>query len=80
MKINILSFGIAKDILGQRFLSWELKPGSDVAGLRSELLAAFPRLSALASLRFAVNSEYADDQAVLFPGDEVALIPPVSGG
>ncbi|MBI5917637.1 MAG: MoaD/ThiS family protein [Bacteroidetes bacterium] len=80
MKITILSFGIAKDITGQRFLDWEIGDGVNVAGLRALLAERFPRLSALASLRFAVNSEYAREDLALQENDEVALIPPVSGG
>lgn len=80
MKITILSFGIAKEITGQRFLDWEIGAGADVADLRASLAERFPRLSALASLRFAVNSEYAGEDLPLKENDEVALIPPVSGG
>ena len=80
MKISILSFGIAKDIVGQRFLDWQMPEGASVADLRSALSASFPRLSELAGMRFAVNSEYANEPDFLNENDEVALIPPVSGG
>lgn len=80
MKISILSFGIAKDIVGQRFLDWELPEGAAVADLRASLTARFPELSKLTSVRLAVNSEYAEEGDFLSENDEVALIPPVSGG
>ncbi len=80
MKISILSFGIAKDIVGQRFLDWELPEGAAVADLRASLTAQFPALSKLTSVRLAVNSEYAEEGVFLSENDEVALIPPVSGG
>lgn len=80
MKITILSFGIAKDITGQRFLEWELVEPQTVGELRSSLTQQFPRLAALSTVRFAVNSEYASEDMVLREKDEVALIPPVSGG
>lgn len=80
MKISILAFGIAKDILGQRFLDWELPEGAAVADLRASLTAQFPALSKLTSVRLAVNSEYAEAEDFLSENDEVALIPPVSGG
>jgi molybdopterin converting factor subunit 1 len=80
MKITILSFGIAKDITGQRFLEWELDEPQTVGELRRSLTQQFPRLEALANVRFAVNSEYASEDVVLRDKDEVALIPPVSGG
>ncbi|MCU0347538.1 MAG: MoaD/ThiS family protein [Saprospiraceae bacterium] len=80
MKISLLSFGIAKDITGQRFLDVELPSPATVGDLRSVLVKQFPRLSELASVRLAVNSEYADESVFLSENDEVALIPPVSGG
>ena len=80
MKITILAFGIAKDITGQRFLDWEMPVGASVAELRASLAGKFPRLAELAAIRLAVNSEYAVEQDLLHENDEVALIPPVSGG
>ncbi len=80
MKINLLSFGVAKDIIGHRFMDWELPEGATVADLRTQLIERFPRLEALASVRMAVNSEYAHEEHLLEANDEVALIPPVSGG
>lgn len=80
MKINLLAFGIAKEILGKQFLEMELPTGTTVSGLRSTMVASHPRLSALASVRLAVNSEYAAESLVLNENDEVAIIPPVSGG
>jgi molybdopterin synthase sulfur carrier subunit len=80
MKISILSFGIAKDITGQRFLDWDLDENTRLAELRAALEARFPALAGLASLRLAVNSEYAEGDLVLKENDEVAIIPPVAGG
>lgn len=80
MKISLLSFGIAKDIIGQRFVDLELTEGISVAELRAALVQRYPRLSELASVKLAVNSEYATEDSLLNDNDEVALIPPVSGG
>lgn len=80
MKITILSFGIAKEIIGQRFLEWEADEPGTVGQLRATLAQNYPALAALASLRFARNGEYVDDGTALAPHDEVVLIPPVSGG
>lgn len=80
MKLTLLAFGIAKDITGSRFLEIELPAQSSVSDLRKLLAEKYPSLNELASLRFAVNSEYAADSDTLKDGDEVALIPPVSGG
>jgi molybdopterin synthase sulfur carrier subunit len=80
MKITLLSFGIAKDITGQRFLDWELPDAATVAELRASLTERFPRLKALSNVRLAVNGEYADESLTLAERSEVAIIPPVSGG
>jgi molybdopterin converting factor subunit 1 len=78
-KYTVLAFGIAKDILGGRQCEIEL-PGNTVAALRAALLGQYPRLAGLRSLMIAVNSEYAGDGVLLEERDEIALIPPVSGG
>ena len=59
----------------------ELAAGADVAALRHTLLRQFEALGpALPTMRVAVNQSFATDKTVLSAGDEVALIPPVSGG
>ncbi len=80
MQIEILAFGIAKDIVGGSRLPCEVDEGTDVEKLRDELFDRFPSLRNLASLAIAINSEYATDDQLIRPGDEVVLIPPVSGG
>ncbi len=80
MKVTLLAFGIAKDITGQRFMDWELPEAASVGDLRAVLAERFPRMSELKSVRLAVNSEYATEDLLLQENDEVALIPPVSGG
>lgn len=78
-KYTVLAFGIAKDILGGRQCEIEL-PDNTVAALRTALLGRYPALAGLRSLMIAVNSEYAEDGVLLEERDEIALIPPVSGG
>jgi molybdopterin converting factor subunit 1 len=80
MKINILAFGIAREICGAKSFELELPEQSDTAALQSMLQAKFPRLAGLASCQLAVNAEYAQAPTLLADGDEVAIIPPVSGG
>jgi molybdopterin converting factor small subunit len=48
--------------------------------LRNQLISAYPQLRDLRSLFIAVNLKYANDEALLTENDEIALIPPVSGG
>lgn len=57
----------------------EESPNS-VADLKQVLKKRYPELSRLSSLAVAVNSEYAEDDVQLKSNDEVAIIPPVSGG
>ena len=81
MKIRMLFFASMRDIVGDRELEWEVPDGATVGQLRQDLVARFPGAAAMARiLSVAVNAEYADDAAMLQPGDEVAVIPPVSGG
>jgi molybdopterin synthase sulfur carrier subunit len=78
-KYKVKAFGITKDILGGRENVVEIE-GQTVAALRMELQKKYPALTGLKSLFVAVNHEYADDQHQLTENDEIALIPPVSGG
>lgn len=80
MKINILAFGIAKDIVKGSDLVLELSDGATVADLKALLCRRYPGFERLASLRVAVNSEYAEEDRTLGDSDEIVLIPPVSGG
>ncbi len=80
MKIEILAFGIAKDIIQNRTLSIELPEGSSVGYLKNELTSRFPDFKKLKSLAIAVNEEYQSDEFNLNEKDEVVIIPPVSGG
>ena len=80
--MNVLFFGIAKDIAGSseiKFLEGLKKPVT-VAALKKQLVATYPEFSKLNSLAVAVNSEYATDDVTLNGTEEIAIIPPVSGG
>lgn len=78
---DILLFGVTREIIGGstvRIPEGEL-PGN-VASLKELLLERYPPLKEITSLRIAVNNEFAEDETAIGPKDEVALIPPVSGG
>jgi molybdopterin converting factor subunit 1 len=79
MKFTIKSYGIAKDILGDRKVVIETGAGT-VGELRSWLTTRYPSLTELRSLFIAVNQNYAADEVALKESDEIVLIPPVSGG
>ena len=81
MRVRVLYFGVLKEIFGRENEIVEVAQGADVAGL----LAMFrdrgkAPASLWESLAVAVNQEYAQAGDALQDGDEVALLPPVSGG
>lgn len=76
----ILLFGIAKEIVGGSRLSWPSDQIKTVGELKQWILDTYPAFTDLRSLRFAVNEEYAEDDQMIGPSDEIVLIPPVSGG
>ncbi len=81
MKIRVLFFASCREIVGMRQCDMEVADGISVAQLKRILMAEFPGLNRLSqSLTAAVNAEYVNDSAPLQDADEVALIPPVSGG
>ena len=81
MKVRVRCFAAAREIVGTGDLVVELPEGSTLSQLLEQIQRQFPRLEGLAgSLLFSVNREYAPFDKTLAAGDEVALIPPVSGG
>ncbi|MBT4977780.1 MAG: molybdopterin converting factor subunit 1 [Gemmatimonadetes bacterium] len=81
MKIKALFFAACRDIVGNRELDLDVGEGSQVEDLKNVLLVKYPELATINNvLSIAVNAEYVDGNAILNPGDEVAFIPPVSGG
>ena len=81
MRVEVRLFAAARQRAGRPTLDLELPEPATVAALKRALAAACPALAPLvASLRIAVDSEYAADDAPIPPGAEVAAIPPVSGG
>jgi molybdopterin converting factor subunit 1 len=80
MTVKILTFGIARDIVGSSTFETHINEGSTVADLKNALLERYPRFGTLASLMIAVNTEYGNETTVLSERDEIAIIPPVAGG
>jgi len=80
MQLHIFTFGIARDICGSSTISLEVPEACTAGRLRQILSDQYPRLGALASFLLAVNEAYAEPDISLLPGDEIAIIPPVSGG
>jgi len=81
MRITVLLFAAARERVGERQVILDLDEGATVGQLRHELGCRFPALDALKLvLCVAVNQEYCPDCTVLRSADEVAVLPPVSGG
>lgn len=81
MQIRILFFGILKDIVGSNQDELEMPEGSSVADVLARYELRFPKLrESLPSIALAVNQQYAGPDAKLKSGDEIAVLPPVSGG
>ncbi|HEY8782339.1 MAG TPA: MoaD/ThiS family protein [Mucilaginibacter sp.] len=80
MKIKVLAFGISKDIFGSPSVTLELANDATVYNLQYLLEHQYPRLQQLKSYMVAVNNEYALPGDTIHERDEIAIIPPVSGG
>ncbi len=79
MKFKVKTFGVARDVMGGKEVVVETE-GNQVLDLRKELIFKYPELEKLRSLFIAVNQSYSEDATELKETDEIALIPPVSGG
>ncbi|MBS0265215.1 MAG: MoaD/ThiS family protein [Planctomycetes bacterium] len=81
MKITVRLFAKARELAGRERIEVEIPVSGRVADLKRSLVEQWPQMSALAKhLLVAVGTNYADDQTVLSPADEIACFPPVSGG
>jgi molybdopterin synthase catalytic subunit len=81
IRVRVRLFAIQRELAGTREVALDLGDGADVEAAWTALVERHPVLApGRASLRFARNGEYADPTTPLTDGDEVAMIPPVSGG
>ncbi len=80
MEIDIIAYGIAKDILGGATIRFEIEDNARVNDLLTRLRHEYPDLEKLTSLAVALNEDYANGDEAINPNDEIVLIPPVSGG
>jgi sulfur-carrier protein len=81
MRVRVLFFGVLKEIFGSESEMVELEESAcvkDVVGKFARRAAG--RTELMRSIAVAVNREYARGEDTLRDGDEVALLPPVSGG
>lgn len=81
MRIELRLFAIAKEHAQSPSIELDLPENPTVADLKQALALAVPSLTPLISkIRFAIDSEYATDDASIPAGAHLAAIPPVSGG
>jgi molybdopterin converting factor subunit 1 len=81
MTLTVLLFAKLRDAAGAEAATVTLPAGATVADLRRQLAATYPGVAGLLEQSaVAVNHDFADADRPLAAGDEVAIIPPVSGG
>ena len=81
MEIAVRFFALYRERAGRSSLALLLPEGATVADLTAEVRQLFPALAPpQVKIVVAVNADYAEPEVVLKQGDDVCLIPPVSGG
>lgn len=81
MRVTVLCFARLRDLTGFRERTWDLPAGATVADAWQALVSAHQDAAAMSrALSCAVNSDYATMQTPVHEGDEIAFLPPVSGG
>jgi molybdopterin converting factor subunit 1 len=81
VRVNVRLFAMVRERVGKGEISLELPVGATVARAAMELEKAYPGMGEqMKRAGFAVNREYVSVEMVLEDGDELAVIPPVSGG
>lgn len=81
MTVRVKFFASAREKAGTDEQRLELPSGATVGQMREELRSQFPSIAnVLETCAFAVNQKYATPATQLRDGDELAILPPVSGG
>jgi molybdopterin synthase catalytic subunit len=81
MRVKVLLFGQLKDIIGRQEESLDLDPGAQLSTVIGYYSDRYPKFQGLKrSIACSINQEYANGPTVLKEGDEIGLLPPVSGG
>jgi molybdopterin converting factor subunit 1 len=81
MRLRLRFFAAAREAFGRSEAAWEAAEGATVGDLVAALRSEYPAFAALPQeMMVSVNLEYRPATQVLHEGDEVAFIPPVSGG
>ena len=81
MRVTVRLFARLRDITGTQEMLREVEPGATVGTLWQQLSAEFPAIASYEkSISTAVNADYAKMNQAMADGDEIAFLPPVSGG
>ncbi|MBS1597560.1 MAG: MoaD/ThiS family protein [Bacteroidetes bacterium] len=82
MVLKIYMFGVAKEIFGNRYVEFTVDNTDriSVEKLKSLLEEQRPRMKDIGSYLIAANNEYTTDKYIIYGNEEIAVIPPVSGG
>ena len=81
IQVTVKLFAIFQEVLTTDEIKLKLKTGTSVSQIFDHLVSQHPSLEKWRSLtRYAINQHFAEAQTILQNGDEIALIPPVSGG
>ena len=81
MLVTVKCFAWARDVTGEDEIELEVPESGTVKALRASLAQKFPPFSEkMESIAVSVNQEFAGDSHAVAAGDELALIPPISGG
>ena len=81
MELNVRLFALYRERAGRNTVSVAVPEGATVADLTDEIRRQLPNLAPPeVKIVVAVNTDYADYEVVLQPGDDICLIPPGSGG
>src|SRR5262249_47327719 len=81
MKVSVLLFAALREAVGERRLTLDLADGATLRDLASCLGESYPSARPLLpTVAFAIDNEYVPGDSALSEGNEVALIPPVTGG
>ena len=80
MKIQVLLFGIAAELVGESSINLDVPKHTSVKDFKAFFVENSPKLKTVSSYAIAVNESYAQDNSIIKENDVIAIIPPVSGG
>ncbi|MFQ6128479.1 MAG: MoaD family protein [Thermoplasmata archaeon] len=81
MRVHLKLFASFREVIGEKDLVMDVKDGWTVGDVVTELLSRYPKLERLKeTMIYSVNKEYASLTKKLSDGDEVGILPPISGG